>query len=271
MLVDRGESLQCEGLHSSDARHAVDLSVVIPAFNEEELIERAIRTTLRELLTLEVNFEIIVVDDGSTDETFKRAEGVAGTLNRHTPASVAVLRYPANGGKGYAVRYGVQHSTGRWVAFLDADLDLHPRLLSRLVLVQQETGADVVIGSKRHPESVVNYPTERKLYSTAYYWLCRLLFGLPVHDTQTGIKLLRGDFARNVLPHLQVDRFAFDLEMLAEAHRRGLRLAEAPIELNFARQFGRIGVRDIAGILTDTFIIWLRLHTKRSEPLKQSL
>ncbi len=236
------------------------LSVVIPAYNEAGQIVETLRETYRELCLLEMSFEILVVDDGSIDGTYEEAQRYAQQLSRGNAHAIRVLRYEENGGKGRAVAYGVRHSSGAWVAFLDADLDLHPRLLGRLIDLQAQTAADIVIGSKRHPASVIDYPLMRRIYSSGYYLLCRLLFGLPVHDTQTGIKLLPGEFCRQIFPALHVQRFAFDLELLVRAHQSGLVIVEAPIEMTFRRRFGRIGLRDIAGITRDTFSLWWRLQ-----------
>jgi len=243
----------------------VDLSVVIPAYNEADRIEETMRVTVEELNRLGCSYELVVVDDGSHDDTYRLAEQVASEQAAAHQGAVRVVTYTKNGGKGYAVKFGAAQTKGKFVAFLDADLELHPRLLARMLEIQRTSGSDIVIGSKRHPESVIDYPTERKLYSTVYYYLCRLLFGLPVRDTQTGIKLLRGDFAREVLPRLTVNRFAYDLEMLAVAHQIGLGIAEAPVQLMFNRRFRRIGVTDIWGICTDTAVIWWRLRFGPSE------
>ena len=239
----------------------VDLSVVIPAYNEADRIAETIRVTIEELQKLDCSYELVIVDDGSDDHTHHYAREVAVEYAELGRGEVHVVTYDRNGGKGHAVRYGAARTKGLFVAFLDADLDLHPRLLVRLLTIQADSDADIVIGSKRHPDSVIDYPVTRRLYSTAYYHLCRLLFGLPVHDTQTGIKLLRGTFARAILPTLSVNRFAFDLEMLVVAHRLGLSIVEAPVELTFRRRFGRIGISAILGICTDTIGIWWGLRS----------
>lgn len=243
------------------APELVDLSVVIPAYNEAGIIEETMRVTVEELNRLGCSYELVVVDDGSHDDTYRLAGQVAAESATAHQGAVRVVTYTKNGGKGYAVKFGAAQTKGRFVAFLDADLELHPRLLARMLKIQADTSADIVIGSKRHPESVIDYPTERKVYSTLYYYLCRLLFGLPVRDTQTGIKLIRGDFARKVLPRLQVNRFAYDLEMLAVAHRMGFRIEEAPVELTFRRGFGRIGLTDISQVCRDTALTWWRMRS----------
>jgi hypothetical protein len=119
--------------------------------------------------------------------------------------------------------------------------------------------ADVVIGSKRHPDSVLYYPFKRKIYSNVYYLLVKLLFGLPVKDTQTGVKI----FTRKAIVYashlLRINKYAFDLELLVLLHKAGFKIAEAPIKLNFSRSYaGRIKLKDVINITMDTFSIFWR-------------
>jgi hypothetical protein len=99
----------------------------------------------------------------------------------------------------------------------------------------EERHADVVIGSKRHRDSQINYPLARRVVSWGYFTMAHLLFGLPVNDTQTGIKLFRRAVLEQVFPSLQIEGFAFDLELLVAAHLYGYSIAEAPVVLKFAR------------------------------------
>ena len=228
------------------------LSVIIPAYNEEHVILRTLEETRHALAALE--FEVVVVDDGSLDATHSLVQQAADA----DPCILAV-RYDLNRGKGHALRYGFDHARGERVAFLDADLDLHPRLLCELMAVMDHTQADVVIGSKLHPQSQVDYPLRRRLLSLGYYFLIRLMFGLPVLDTQTGVKLFRREVLANVLPQLTVEGFAFDLQLLVLAHQHGYRIAGAPVALTFQRQrLGRIGLPVVWQIWRDTLIVFRR-------------
>jgi glycosyltransferase involved in cell wall biosynthesis len=228
------------------------ISVIMPAFNEEQVVYHSIQETASALAGYD--YEIIVVDDGSSDRTY--LESQRATLEN---PCVRAVRYGRNGGKGHALRYGFDHCSGDLVAFLDADLDLHPRQLHTLYRVMQETGADVVIGSKRHPESRLDYPWHRKLFSTVYFRLVKALFGLAVRDTQTGIKLFRHAVLADAFPRIQTMGYAYDLELLVAATRFGHHIAEAPVELSFQRQpQGRIGVRSILAMSWDTLCILYR-------------
>ena len=227
----------------------------MPAHNEALHIVPNIMETIETLRAFEYDFELIVVNDGSTDETGRCLAELALTF----PECLRIVSYDENVGKGNALICGSQVAEGELVAFLDADMDLHPMQLPVFLGIMEALGADVVIGSKWHPASKVDYPFMRRAYSRAYYALVRLLFGFPFRDTQTGIKLFRANVLRHVLPKILVKRFAFDLELLVNVHHLGYSIAEAPITLDFRRQAGRLKWRDIASIFADTAAVFFRL------------
>jgi glycosyltransferase involved in cell wall biosynthesis len=228
------------------------LSILIPAYNEGEGIQKTLAAACEALAGLD--FDLIVVDDGSRDATHTYVQQAAEGNPRILP-----LRYDVNRGKGNALRHGFAQARGERVAFLDADLDLHPRLLRELMAVMDQTQADVVIGSKLHPDSQVDYPVWRRVLSLGYYFLIRLLFGLPVQDTQTGIKLFRREVLAAIFPLLTIEGYAFDLQLLVLAHQRGYRITSAPVVLNFQRQrLGRIGLPVVWQILRDTLSVFRR-------------
>jgi glycosyltransferase involved in cell wall biosynthesis len=199
-----------------------------------------------------LDYEIIAVDDGSRDSTYQEMLAVADENARVYP-----IRQLSNQGKGAAVFLGFQHATGEIVAFLDADLELPPRLLVSFMKIMRETEADVVIGSKMHPGSQLTYPFLRRITSNVYSLLNRFLFGLALHDTQTGIKLFRASVLHRVLPRLQVQRFAFDLELLVAVSRFGCKIVEAPVVVSFQRAHGgRIGVLAIVRMFWDTLKVF---------------
>jgi glycosyltransferase involved in cell wall biosynthesis len=228
------------------------LSVLIPAYNESRVIVHTLAAARESLAALD--YELIVVDDGSRDETHTLVQQVAQANPR-----VTAIRYDLNRGKGHALRHGFTHARGERVAFLDADLDLHPRLLCDLMRVMDQTQAAVVIGSKMHPQSQVDYPSRRRILSRGYHLLIRLLFGLPVQDTQTGVKLFRRAVLADILPHVTIEGFAYDLQLLVMAHQRGYRIESAPVVLTFQRgRLGRIGWPVVWQILRDTLIVFLQ-------------
>lgn len=227
------------------------LSVVIPAYNENEKILETLKECISSLNGAKP--ELIVVDDGSLDGTLERVQKFAKENK-----NVKVVSYGGNQGKGYAVKYGFQHATGDLVAFIDADMNLHPRQIRTLIQYMEKYDVDVVVGSKRHPGSKVNYPSERRVLSDIYYLFVRMLFGIPVRDTQVGLKLFKREVLEDVLPKVLVKRYAFDIEILANAHRLRYKIMESPVELNMSFG-GHMNKKAIWNILVDTCAVFYRM------------
>lgn len=232
------------------------VSIIMPAYNEEGHIAKNIEEVARTFNEFGCAWEIIVVDDGSVDSTYEEALG----LSEKYQDELIVKKNPANHGKGRAIKKAWHYITGDYVVFLDADMDLHPIQVQTLFDIMRLDQADIVIGSKLHPNSVVNYPLGRRIISWGYYLLIRVLFNLPCHDTQTGIKLFKAEVLEKVFPRILVKKFAFDLEILVNAHHLGYKLTEAPIVLNSKRRYGRIGPRAIFVTLLDTLAIYYRMY-----------
>ena len=240
----------------NDATFDGSVSVIMPAYNEARNIAGNLRETVETLSAMDCDFEVILVDDGSSDLTYLQAAKTIAV----SPTRLRVIRYDRNLGKGNALMCGFSYARGEYIVFLDADMDLHPRQLPRFFQIMQERSADAVVGSKFHRESRVEYPAVRRMYSTVYYGLVRLLFGLPLKDTQTGIKLFKAELLRRVFAKVLVKRFAFDIEVLANAHRLGYRIVDAPVTLTFSRKFGRVKMHDVIDVLKDTLAIFYRMH-----------
>jgi len=235
------------------------ISVIMPAFNESENIIKNLKEVVATLSGLQYDYEVIVVDDGSSDGTHLHALRVAV----EHPELVRIVRYDLNQGKGNALIAGFSYARGDTIVFLDADMDLHPSQLPVFFGIMSSSDADAVIGSKRHPDSRVNYPLIRQFYSFGYYSLVRILFGLPLRDTQTGLKVFRRALLDDVFPRVLAKRFAFDIELLSIAHRLGYKIKDAPVELEFQRAMGRITLRHIWVIGLDTLAIFYRLKIRR--------
>ena len=232
----------------------LQLSVVMPVFNEAALIAVNVEQTLGALRMLGP-FELILVDDGSTDRS---GEEIAQLAQRF-PAEVIPLSLP-HAGKGEALRRGTQIARGKFVVFIDADLDLPPEQILFFVAIQRVKKADAVIGSKMHPDSTVDYPLRRRIYSLGYFWLVKALFGLPVRDTQTGLKLVRRDLLLRALEKTHSQGFTLDLELLVHLVRLGAVMVEAPVVVQHSMKFGGIGLRTVWAIFRDTFHTWQRLR-----------
>ncbi|MBI5115669.1 glycosyltransferase family 2 protein [Candidatus Poribacteria bacterium] len=239
------------------------LTVLMPAYQEGAGIYDNIGETLEILSESNRDFEIIVIDDGSSDNTYEEAVRFAGEDPR-----IRIIRNRTNIGKGSALREGFGKSAGDLVVFIDADLDLHPRQLQVFFEFMRREDADVVIGSKRHPQSRLYYPFHRKIVSAVYFFLVKLMFRLPIHDTQTGLKLFKRQVLETVFPQMLVKKFAFDLELLVLAHRHGFRIAEAPVVVDYRPNIGRkikrwVRPGDIYTTWWDTMAIFYRLYILR--------
>ncbi len=225
------------------------LSVIIPAFNEGHHIHANLVQVCETLKKMD--FEIIVVDDGSSDNTFEesrraKAEGYP----------VRAVRHPVNKGKGAALFYGFQFAEGEYIAFLDADLEIQPEYVKKFLQRLHEADSDLVIGTK--VPKLGQMPVLRRVMSLVYREVVSLLFGLSLRETQTGIKLFRREVLEDCVPRLRVSRFAFDVELMVAASRFGYRIIEFPVEVGFNRKSSlqRIRPRQIAGQLWDTLLIY---------------
>lgn len=236
------------------------LSVVIPAYKQGKTIVRDIDNLYSALTSLPYKFEIIVVVDGYFDDTFKNAKGV----NKN---NVRVFGYEKNQGKGHAVRYGMLKAKGDVIGFIDAGMDISPTGISILLDSMLWKDADIVVGSKLHPESKrINYPVFRKILSWGYRALTHAIFGFNIRDTQVGLKFFKREVVEKVFPKLLVKTFAFDVEILAVASSFGYtKIYEGPVELNFnggssinSKTFWSI----ILLMLWDTMAVFYRLRIR---------
>lgn len=238
------------------------LSVLVPAYGEGTTIYGALGELMATLDALPHPHEVIVVSDGSTDDT-------AAEARRLGSPNITVLEYEQNRGKGYALRHGFAASRGSHIAFIDADMELHPRGVERLLRILRERQADAVVGSKIHPESKVFYPSFRRLQSRVYRVLVRRLFSLDIADTQTGLKVFRRAPLAEVMPTLRSDGFAFDLELLVEINDAGYSVVEGPVELDY-RFKTTTGWSAVVDVLADTFALALRRYAGRRQSRRAS-
>lgn len=230
------------------------LSVVIPAFKQEKTIAQDIKNLNNVLSSLAYAYEIIVVVDGFVDKTYEIAKKIK---------AVRVFGYKENQGKGHAVKYGMLKAKGDVVGFIDAGMDIKPTGISILLDSMLWRDLDIIVGSKLHPDSKVDYPWIRRILSWGYRTLTRLLFGFSIRDTQVGLKFFTREVVKDVFPRLVVKTFAFDVEILAVARAFGYKkIYEGPVELNFggvssitSKNFWRI----ILLMLWDTMAVFYRL------------
>jgi len=208
----------------------VELSFVIPAYNEEDFIEDTLGTIDEVIKDKNLPYEIVVVNDGSKDDTLAKARRYAGK-NGH----VKVLSYSENVGKGHAVKTGFMKANGNVVIFVDSDMDIDLRTISKYLDALKHV--DIVIASKRHRDSRVDTPISRRILSGIFNGLVRVLTGVPLKDTQSGLKAMKKSAFVNIIPRLAVKRYAFDVELLAVANLQGLKVVEMPVNIKLDANF----------------------------------
>jgi glycosyltransferase involved in cell wall biosynthesis len=202
----------------------VELSVVVPAFNEGRSIESALANLDDVFKREEWSYEIVVIDDGSSDNTLMKA-----LLYARKNIHVRVLSSQDNNGKGYALKTGFMKSIGDLVIFADSDLEIEVDVASKYI--EALNRGDIAIASKWHPESRVDISTSRRILSHCFNVLVKILINVNIRDTQTGLKAIRKSSFENIIPKLTVKRFAFDVELLAVANRYGLKIVEMPVQV----------------------------------------
>jgi glycosyltransferase involved in cell wall biosynthesis len=232
------------------------LSVVVPTYRDGPRIVESIDRLTAALAETGLPWEVIIVVDGDAS-TFDHARACARK-------GVEVWGYKDNRGKGFALRYGISLARGELVTFIDSDMEIGPEEIGRMVRLLDLYEADIVVGSKRHPLSLVHYPLLRRFQSWCYQGLVHALFRVRVRDTQTGLKVMRREVAQRTLDVAVVRRFAFDLELLALAHHFGFRrIIEAPVTIHY--QFrSTTNLRAAASVLWDTLRIFYRLRIRRA-------
>ena len=233
------------------------LSVIIPAYKQAKTIRQDIYSIYDTLEQIRYPYELIVVVDGTQiDSTFAQA-------NKCHLKSLKVIGYHHNHGKGYALRYAMARSKGDYIAFIDSGMEIDPNGLSMIIEHMEWYQADIIVGSKRHPASQVDYPFDRKIISFGAYLISRFLLNINIHDTQAGLKIFRRPVLEKVLPRLLVKSYAFDLEILSVANRLGYhRIYEAPIKLNYVFESltHATGFKIIINCLRDALAVFYRLR-----------
>ena len=229
----------------------VDLSVIVPAYNEEARLEQPLLQVSDYFRARGRRVELIAVDDGSRDGTSALVRRLADRL-----PELRLIRLPANRGKGYAVRTGVVNARGRRVLFSDADGATPIAEVERLDAAL-DGGADVAIGSRGMASDQVRVQARlyRRVLGRSFHLLVRMLTVRGFSDTQCGFKLFTAAAAHDLFSRMRMDRYSFDVEVLLMAQLRGYRVDEVPV--NWAHQPGsRVNlVTDSARMAADLFVI----------------
>lgn len=230
-----------------------EISIVIPAYNESERLGQPLGQITEFIAANDLNAEVIVVDDGSSDDTSSVARRM---LARLLPDRANVVRYELNRGKGFAVRTGLQAARGDFALFTDADLSTPIAEISKLIEPIRRGDCDVAFGSRALDRSLIgtHQPWRREQGGKVMNFVIRKMSGLPFADTQCGFKAFNMATFRPLLEQMTIDRFGFDVEFLFAASHRGLKLCEIPVRWN-----------DVAGSKVSVFRDTRRMFTELSE------
>lgn len=237
------------------------LAVIMPVYNEGEHIYQNLLETANILGTFVSSYQIIAVNDGSRDNSVQE---ILRAMEQEP--HIALVDSTPNKGKGYAIFAGTHYAVADYIAFLDADLELKPNMLKDFLVTLKQEGADIAIGSKMHKDSHLEYPLVRKIMSLGYYVILKLLFHLNLKDTQTGIKLFRGEIIKPICEDLHTSGFAFDIEILATASLQHRVIIEMPIELEFSRDRkvkSRFSLSTILKVFRDTLQVHREIKNKK--------
>jgi len=229
----------------------IKISIILPSYNTINLAKNILEVK-EELEKITSDYEIIVVNDGSTKNWKTELE----ELKKHKNSKIKILSYDINKGKGYALKRGGIMAKGEKIIFLDSDLDIPPKQIK--FFLNELKDVDIVIGSKRHPDSKIVYPLTRKIMSSIYQRLNSILFNLNVKDTQVGMKAFHAKVLKSVLPKLAIKRYVFDLELLVVANKEDYKIKEVPVHIEY--KFGStINMKSVLDMLWETAAIFYRL------------
>ncbi|OHB77651.1 MAG: hypothetical protein A2Z25_04695 [Planctomycetes bacterium RBG_16_55_9] len=240
----------------------MNLSIVIPAFEESRKIARDVTQAAKFLDAHRIEGEIIVVDDGSEDNTAETAKSVeiSPSVERD------VLRYEAHRGKGYAVRMGMMRSRGEYVMFVDSGCCVpYEDTLRGLELLKSGT-CDIAHGSRKTCGCHIRQGQSlyRRICSAIFHWFVIRQIKIPVElsDTQCGFKVYKGDVARHLYSESVIDGFTFDIEIIMRAQKEGYRIKEFPINWTCDRDSRLSPTRSFWRVLTELWIIRRRMPKK---------
>jgi glycosyltransferase involved in cell wall biosynthesis len=223
------------------------VGIVLPAYREERTIVEAIERLELVMTSHNYTYQIVLVVDGEVDETAARARELSSS-------HLIVHSYKENRGKGYALLQGLALVTAPLTVFFDGDLDLDPNCIPSMLENIENGFADVVVGSKVHKNSIVNYPTKRRIQSKVMRALVQLMFGLNISDTQTGAKAFRTKPLKVCARKVRSEGFAFDVDLLVRLHHFNQRIMEHPVKIDY--QFNTsTSVKDVFYVLRDLFKI----------------
>jgi dolichyl-phosphate beta-glucosyltransferase len=232
---------------------ATEISIIVPAYNEEALIQSTLEGLRSYLRTRPESFEIVIVDDGSRDRTIALIE----EWQSSNDVSLKLLINPANRGKGFSVRRGVQESCGRFIIFMDADLPYELHAIDDFLKALRE-GHDLAVGSRVLPSSSVRgVSAVRYLAGQVFSWLEQAVLATGLADTQCGFKAFNAAAAREIFRRVTIDGFGFDVEMIYVARRLKYSIQPVAVQMIDRHRASRVRLVD------DSVKMFINLFTVR--------
>ncbi len=223
------------------------VSLIIPMYNESLIAADAVKTFSAHMTESYEDWELIFVDDGSADNC-----GDAVLAAHELDPRIRLVRYTPNRGKGYAVRQGVMAAEGDLILFTDCDNAYGEAAVKRMVDTFEATGADMVVGSRNlSKDGHEGYTWIRKVASKTYLKMIAVIAGFKLSDSQCGIKGFRKETAKKIFRNCEVDRFAFDLEVIMIATKIGAKITEMPVKIINHRESTVNLFRDATRMLRD--------------------
>lgn len=231
-----------------------DLSIIIPAYNEEEYICRTLDFLVIFLDSHSYRYELIIVDDGSTDQT----ANAVSNWKHLTAANLRLFVNERNMGKGFAVQRGVFESIGHFVIFLDSDLPYELQAIEEFLNALQNCGYDLAIGSRVMPGSLIRgVPVSRLLAGKVFSWMISMLVLRGIPDTQCGFKAFTNHAANEIFRRVRIPGFGFDVELLYVANKLGFVIQHVPVRMMpLQKKNSRVNLfRDPIRMFIDLFTI----------------
>ena len=199
----------------------MELSVILTCLNQEKVLEQSVEEIRKVLNTNKLKYEIVIVDDGSTDSTYSIMKGLEKKYN-----NIMLFKHPQNIGRGRAVSNGFKVAKGKFVGFLDTDLELHPKYIP-MFIKELKKGYDVAIYLRKYRLNMIGLIRAFTGYS--YNFLVRLLLNVKLKDTETGFKFFRRDKILDLLDEIKEERWFWDTEIMVRSYLKGLKIREIPL------------------------------------------
>jgi len=242
-----------QNLESSHKQRNISLSIIIPVYNNEKTISLTLKKIREVLKTDFTNYEIIVINDGSIDNTLNALRAKEKEIS-----NLKIISYSKNMGKGYAVKSGMLTSLGNTVVYIDGDFDVSPNTLKNYILEVKDF--DIVIASKYHPNSKVNIPGSRTFMSRTFNLIVKIFTRIKINDTQAGLKAGKGEVMRKIFNKMFINGYAFDVELLTLATIMKFKIKEMPVEINIDQKFK---MKNALRMLLDVLWISYKYRIKR--------